>query len=232
MEEVSIIGLDFAKNVFQAHGAAPDGSVVFRRKLTRGQVLKFFASQPSCTVAMEACAGAHHWASAGSSGRAGRARVCKAVREAAEERYGRCRGNCGGGFATDHALRRAQDRSTAGCRDGVPDTGFAGEAAYSDNQCPAWSSSRIWCRGSGRLCSHRSLDRGDRGRKRCTSPTRGKTGCKPAWGPGADRRPKCLIYLAPVGSMFGASQIDATLLAQISVMSPSSTRPMTPPAAA
>src|SRR5262249_45383061 len=64
MEEVRIIGLDLAKNAFQAHGAAPDGSVVFRRKLTRGQVLKFLASQPSCTVAMEACAGAHHWARA------------------------------------------------------------------------------------------------------------------------------------------------------------------------
>lgn len=64
MEEISIIGLDLAKNVFQAHGATSDGSVVFRRKLTRGQVLKFFASQPRCTVAMEACAGAHHWARA------------------------------------------------------------------------------------------------------------------------------------------------------------------------
>jgi transposase len=62
MEEVGIIGLDLAKNVFQAHGAAADGSVVFRRKLARGQVLKFFASQPRCTVAMEACASAHHWA--------------------------------------------------------------------------------------------------------------------------------------------------------------------------
>ena len=62
MQEVSIIGLDLAKNVCQAHGAAPDGSVVFRRKLRRAQVVKFFASQPSCTVAMEACAGAHHWA--------------------------------------------------------------------------------------------------------------------------------------------------------------------------
>lgn len=64
MEKVSIIGLDLAKNVCQAHGATADGSVVFRRKLTRGQVLKFFALQPHCTVAMEACAGAHHWARA------------------------------------------------------------------------------------------------------------------------------------------------------------------------
>ena len=61
MGEVSIIGLDLAKNVFQAHGAAADGSVVFRRKLTRAQLLKFMAAQPSCVVAMEACASSHHW---------------------------------------------------------------------------------------------------------------------------------------------------------------------------
>ncbi len=50
--------------MFQAHGASADGSVVFRRKLSRGQLFKFFAEQPSCTVAMEACASAHHWARA------------------------------------------------------------------------------------------------------------------------------------------------------------------------
>ncbi|MBE2215880.1 MAG: IS110 family transposase [Opitutaceae bacterium] len=64
MVEVSVIGVDLAKNVFQVHGAAADGSVVFRRKLRRGQVLSFFAAQPVCTVAMEACASAHYWARA------------------------------------------------------------------------------------------------------------------------------------------------------------------------
>ena len=61
MTELSIIGLDLAKNVFQAHGAGSDGSVLFRRRLSRQQVLTFFAGQPCCTVAMEACASAHHW---------------------------------------------------------------------------------------------------------------------------------------------------------------------------
>jgi transposase len=61
LSEVSIIGLDLAKNVFQAHGAGSDGSVVFRRRLSRQQVLTFFAGQPCCTVAMEACASAHYW---------------------------------------------------------------------------------------------------------------------------------------------------------------------------
>jgi len=60
MGEVSTIGLDLAKNVFQVHGADASGAVVFRKKLRRHQVLTFFAGQPSCTVAMEACAGAHH----------------------------------------------------------------------------------------------------------------------------------------------------------------------------
>jgi transposase len=60
--EVSTIGLDLAKLVFQAHGADASGGVVFRKKLRRDQVLAFFAGQPRCVVAMEACAGAHHWA--------------------------------------------------------------------------------------------------------------------------------------------------------------------------
>src|ERR671916_1054550 len=61
MEKVSIIGLDLAKRSFQAHGALADGSVGFRRKLSREKVLGFFAEQPRCIVAMEACGSAHHW---------------------------------------------------------------------------------------------------------------------------------------------------------------------------
>jgi transposase len=64
MNEVSIIGLDLAKNVFQVPGAAANGAVFFRRKPRRGQVLPFFAAKPASTVAMEACASAHHWARA------------------------------------------------------------------------------------------------------------------------------------------------------------------------
>ncbi len=62
MEEVSIIGVDLAKNVFQLHGAAADGSVVYRRKLSRPQFARFMADHPACKVAMEACPSAHHWA--------------------------------------------------------------------------------------------------------------------------------------------------------------------------
>ena len=62
MVEVSTIGLDLAKMVFQAHGADASGGVAFRKKLRRDQLLAFFAGQPRCVVAMEACASAHYWA--------------------------------------------------------------------------------------------------------------------------------------------------------------------------
>ena len=62
MGEISTIGVDLAKSVFQVHGADASGAVVFRKKLRRSQVLSFFAAQPSCTVAMEACSSSHYWA--------------------------------------------------------------------------------------------------------------------------------------------------------------------------
>ena len=49
MEEVSTIGLDLAKHVFQAHGASASGAVVFRKKLRREQVLAFFAARARIT---------------------------------------------------------------------------------------------------------------------------------------------------------------------------------------
>jgi transposase len=62
MSEVRTIGLDLAKNAFQVHGADETGTVVFRKQLRRGQVLKFFGGLPRCLVAMEACGSSHFWA--------------------------------------------------------------------------------------------------------------------------------------------------------------------------
>ena len=61
MDHATIIGIDLAKRSFQLHGARPDGSVAFRKKLSRNKLLAFVASHPRCVVAMEACASAHHW---------------------------------------------------------------------------------------------------------------------------------------------------------------------------
>ena len=61
MSEIITVGLDLAKNVFQAHGADGSGKAVLRKKLRRDQVLEFFGRLPCCIVAMEACGGAHFW---------------------------------------------------------------------------------------------------------------------------------------------------------------------------
>lgn len=62
MEQVTTIGLDLAKNVFQLHGVDAAGNVLLRKQLRRGDVLRFFAGLSPCLVGMEACATAHYWA--------------------------------------------------------------------------------------------------------------------------------------------------------------------------
>ena len=61
MGEVSTIGLDIAKSVFQVHGVDVDGAVLIRKRVSRAKVLEFFAALPSCLVGIEACPSAHHW---------------------------------------------------------------------------------------------------------------------------------------------------------------------------
>jgi len=60
--EISTIGLDIAKNVFQVHGIDAAEKVVVRKQLRRGQMQAFFKALPPCLVGMEACATAHYWA--------------------------------------------------------------------------------------------------------------------------------------------------------------------------
>jgi transposase len=60
--QVTTIGLDIAKNVFQVHGVDAAERVVIRKQLRRSHVLAFFKALPPCLVGMEACATAHYWA--------------------------------------------------------------------------------------------------------------------------------------------------------------------------
>jgi transposase len=62
MNEITTIGLDLAKHVFQVHGVDAAGATVLRKQLRRAQVLAFFSRLPRCLVGMEACATAHYWA--------------------------------------------------------------------------------------------------------------------------------------------------------------------------
>jgi error-prone DNA polymerase len=58
---ISMIGIDTAKSIFQVHAIDATGEVQFRRKLRRDELLPFLEQQARCTVVMEACGSAHHW---------------------------------------------------------------------------------------------------------------------------------------------------------------------------
>src|SRR5215217_4456411 len=62
MGEITTVGLDLAKNVFQVHGVDAGGATVLRKQLRRAQVLVFFSRLPRCLVGLEACATSHYWA--------------------------------------------------------------------------------------------------------------------------------------------------------------------------
>src|SRR5262249_33741957 len=62
MGEITTIGFDLAKHVFQVHGVDAEGATVLRKQLRRAQVLAFFGRLPPCLVGLEACATAHYWA--------------------------------------------------------------------------------------------------------------------------------------------------------------------------
>jgi transposase len=62
MSEITTIGLDLAKHVFQVHGIDASGAPVVRKRLRRSEVLTFFARLPRCLIGLEACATAHYWA--------------------------------------------------------------------------------------------------------------------------------------------------------------------------
>lgn len=60
--QITTIGLDLAKRIFQVHALDASGEVVIRKALRRSQVLPFFTKLPPCLVGMEACGTSHHWA--------------------------------------------------------------------------------------------------------------------------------------------------------------------------
>ena len=59
--QITTVGLDLAKNVFQVHGADARGRAVLRKQLRRDQLIPFFSNLPVCVIGIEACGGSHHW---------------------------------------------------------------------------------------------------------------------------------------------------------------------------
>ena len=59
--QVTTIGLDVAKNVFQVHGVDASGAIVLRRRIRRSEMVRFFGRLEPCLIGIEACATSHHW---------------------------------------------------------------------------------------------------------------------------------------------------------------------------
>ena len=62
--QVSTLGIDLAKNVFQLHGVDQRGRVVLKKRLSRKKLPAFIADLTPCLIGLEACGGAHDWARA------------------------------------------------------------------------------------------------------------------------------------------------------------------------
>jgi len=110
--EITTIGLDLAKNVYQVHAINGVGEVVVRKTLRRVQVLRFFERLDPCLVGIEACGTSHYWAREiskfGHEGASDAPGLCEALRQAREDRRERRRGDLRGGIAPDDAVRRDQ----------------------------------------------------------------------------------------------------------------------------
>ena len=159
MEHVTIIAIDLAKRSFQLHGATTDGSVAFCKKLSRGKVLEFVASQPRCVVAMEACASSHHWGR--EIGKLGhevklvppiyvKPFVKRQKNDAAD-----AEAICEAASRPTMRLRGGEDAGAAGSRHAVPHARSAGSSTHADDQRVART-----LRGVRR---HRSAGAGSRG---------------------------------------------------------------------
>jgi len=62
MDDVTLVGIDLGKHSFHLHGQDAKGKALFRKKMSRKELIEFFATFHACTVVMEACAGSHHMA--------------------------------------------------------------------------------------------------------------------------------------------------------------------------
>ncbi len=154
MSEVTTIGLDLAKSVFQVHGVDASGKPVVRRQLRRRQVLAFFKKLPPCLVGMEACASSHYWArEIAQLGHEVRMMPARYVRpyvkrnknDAADAPFDklRMRGDLRGGHAADHALCSDQDAGAAGGPDAAPDPTAVRSPTHDADQCVPRASCRV-----------------------------------------------------------------------------------------
>ena len=145
--QVSTIGIDLAKNVFQLHGVDAGDKVVITKKLRRSQVLPLFAKLPPCLVGMEACATAHHW----SRELSGLGHEVKLMPPAYVKAYvKRNKNDAADAAAICEAVSRpsmrfvpVQDYRAASHIDAASNPRFASASAHAADQCNASASGRV-----------------------------------------------------------------------------------------
>src|SRR3954471_5313203 len=141
MGEVSTIGLDIAKSVFQVHGVDVAGAVVIRKRISRAKVLEYFGELPPCLVGIEACPSAHHWGrelqALGHQVRLVPPSYVKAYLKRSKNDANDAAAICEAVDATFDAVRPGQDEGAAGRLDAASDPTITGAAAHDDEQCPA-----------------------------------------------------------------------------------------------
>ena len=136
--QITTIGLDIAKNVFQVHGVDSEENVVVRKRLRRGhQVIAFFEALTPCLVGMEACATSHYWAGfadeAWPRGSADAVEGRQRLRQAQHERCGRRQGNLRSSSPANNTLCVSQVGRTARSVDAAPHARCADAAKDPNN---------------------------------------------------------------------------------------------------
>ena len=147
MSEITTIGLDLAKNIFQVHGVDETGMVVVVKRLRRSQVIGFFAGLPPCLIGMEACATAHHWArelsGLGHEVRLMPPQYVKAYVKRNKNDAADAAGDLRGGQASVDAFRASENnRAAVGVAD-APCPRSACPPAHDAGQRTAWALGRV-----------------------------------------------------------------------------------------
>ena len=123
---IAAIGIDLGKSTFHLVALDDTGQVALRRKLTKRKLIDLAGTLPPTLIGMEACGGAHHLGrilrEQGHDARIIPAQFVKPFVKSQKNDFSGCRGHCGGGAASEHALCADQDRGANGHANGSSGT--------------------------------------------------------------------------------------------------------------
>lgn len=119
--DITVLGIDLAKKVFQLHGTNAEGRAVFKKKASRAELVRIIANLKPCLIAMEACGSSHFWAR--EFRRLGHEVRRETVCEDEQERRQRCRSHRGGSNTAKHEIFIDQRTGASGYSDAASVTG-------------------------------------------------------------------------------------------------------------